>query len=112
MRKRIRRTRQFRDDLIDIYGYIHRRSPAAAERLFDAIEKSVKQLAAMPGAGRLWFSSDKRLEGMRVTVITPYRNYLVFFRDAGDAIEVFRVIHGARELEQIVDEIQLDFQDE
>jgi toxin ParE1/3/4 len=111
MPRQIRRTRQVEQDIIDIYGYIHRRSPQAAERLLDAIERSIKSLREIPGAGRLWNSTDPRLEGMRVTVITPYRNYLVFFRRTAKAIEVFRVIHGARELDAVVDAIELDFED-
>ena len=53
-----------------------------------------------------------RLAGMRVTVVTPYRNYLIFFCPSDDAVEVFRIVHGARELARVVEEIQLDFEDD
>jgi toxin ParE1/3/4 len=66
----------------------------------------------MPGVGRYWNSPDPRLDGMRVTTVTPYRNFLIFFRKVPGGIEVFRVVHGARELESIVDEIQLEFGEE
>ncbi len=112
MPRTIRRTRQVRDDIIDIYRYIHARSPQSADKVFDAIERSIKALRDIPGVGRLWNSTDPRLEGMRVTVITPYRNFLVFFRTTPDAIEVFRVIHGARDLDRVVDEIEIDFDDD
>ena len=46
---------------------------------------------------------------MRVTIVLPYRNFLIFFRENGSVVEVFRVVHGAQELERIVDEIQIDF---
>jgi len=107
----IRRTKQVRQDLIDIYAYIHARSPQAAEKVFDAIERSIRALPDIAGAGRLWNSTDPRLQGMRVTVVTPYRNYLIFFRPTPDVVEVYRVVHGARELEAIVDEIELDFEE-
>ena len=112
MKRRIRRTKQFRDDLLDIYAYIYRRTPRGAEKVFDAIERSVKGLLRRPGAGGRWDSPDPRLEGMRVTVVTPYRNYLIFFRAAPDGVEAFRVIHGAQELDRIVDEIDIEFEDE
>jgi toxin ParE1/3/4 len=111
-RRPIRRTRQLRQDIIDIYSYIYHRSPQAAERVFDAIERSIKALRDIPGAGRLWQSPDPRLEGIRVTVITPYRNFLIFFRPTDTAIEIYRIIHGARELDAIVDQIELEFEDD
>jgi hypothetical protein len=45
---------------------------------------------------------------MRVAVVTPYRNFLIFFRPSAKGVEVYRLIHGARELEQIVDEIEIE----
>lgn len=111
MKRRLRRTRQVRDDLIAIYGFLHARSPQAAERVFDAIEASIRALLQKPGLGRRWDSRDPRLEGMRVLVVTRYPNYLVFFRLAGRNVEIFRVVHGARELERLIDEIELDFED-
>jgi toxin ParE1/3/4 len=112
MAREIRRTRQLRQDIIEIYYYVYRRSPQAAERVFDAIERSIKALRDIPGAGRLWNSPDPRLEGMRVTVITPYRNFLVFFRSTPTAVEVYRLIHGARQLDAVVNAIELDFEDD
>jgi toxin ParE1/3/4 len=112
MPRQIRRTRQLRQDLIDIYHYIHERNPQAAEKVLSAIERNIKSLLVTPLVGTLWNSQDPRLEGMRVTVVTPYRNYLIFFRPSNTGIDVYRVIHGARELERIVDEIDIEYEDE
>lgn len=109
MKRQIRRTRQVREDIIDIYRYIHARSPAAAERVLDALERAIRRLLDTPGIGSRWSSSDPRLKGMRVAVVTPYRSYLIFFRASNDGIEVFRVVHGARDLDRIVDEIEVEF---
>ncbi len=112
MRRKIRRTRQVADDLIAIYLHIHEHSPQGADHVLVVLERNIRSLLDTPGAGRRWDSPDPRLEGMRVAVVTPYRNYLIFFRATPGGIEVFRVIHGAQELERIVDEIDLDFADE
>lgn len=112
MSRIIRRTAQLREDIMDVYRYIHERSPQSADRVLDAIERSLRSLLDTPGAGRLWNSPDSRLIGMRVTTVRSYRNYLIFFRAVAGGIEVFRIVHGARELQALVDEIQLEFEDE
>ncbi len=110
MRRVIRRTAQVRHDIIDIYRYVHAQRPHAAEKVFDAIERSIRSLLDAPGIGRYWSSPDPRLEGLRVTTVRPYRNYLIFFRVVPDGIEVFRVVHGARELQPLVDDIEFDIE--
>src|SRR5689334_1301356 len=108
MKRQIRRTRQVRDDLIAIYLHIHQRSPSAAEKVLTVLQRNINSLLDTPGIGRPWESPDPRLEGMRVCVVSPYRNYLIFFRPTSTGIDVFRVIHGARELDRIIDEIDID----
>ena len=110
MIRSIRRTKQVRQDIIDIYIYIGQRNPDAAERVVDAIERCIRGLARFSGIGRLWSPADPRLSGMRVVPVLPYRNYLIFFRPVEDRVEIYRVVHGARQLERIVEEIQLEFE--
>src|SRR4051794_8725423 len=107
MSREIRRTTQAQDDIVRIYFSIHEKSPKGAENVFDAIERSIKNLADIPGVGRYWNSRDPRLDGLRVTTVVPYRNYLIFFRSTPRAIEVFRIVHGARQLQPLVDDIQI-----
>jgi len=109
MKGQIRRTKQVWRDIIGIYSYIQERSPQSADKVFDAIERSIQSLLDAPGMGRLWNSRDRRLEGMRVTPVRPYRNYLIFFKAVPNGIEVYRVVHGARELGRIASDIDLEF---
>jgi toxin ParE1/3/4 len=78
--------------------------------VLEAIEKSIKSLLDMPGIGRRWDSPDPRLEGMRVALVWPFRNYMIFYRPVLTDVEVFRIVHGARELERIVDAIEIEFE--
>jgi toxin ParE1/3/4 len=111
MKRTIRRAKRVRQDIIDIYRHIHQQNPAAAEKVLDAIERSINSLIDMPGVGHYWNSPDPRLQAMRVVCVRPYRNYLIFFRVAPNHIEVFRVVHGMRELQPLIDEIELDFEE-
>ena len=105
MSRIIRRRKQVAGDIIEIYRYIHARSPDAADKVLDAIERSIKSLTNTPKVGSYWNSPDPRLDGMRVTTVTPYRNYLIFFRPVEGVVEVFCVLHGARDLPALIDEI-------
>lgn len=104
-----RRSPQFRSDLLELYAFVHQRSPQGAELLLDAVERTVSLLCEHPGSGRAWLSPDPMLAGMRVMLAMPYRNYLVFYRAYATYIEFYRVVHGARDLEQVMDELDLSF---
>ena len=108
MIRQVRRSSQSSRDIINIYDYIYQQSPTAAERAFAAIQRTIQFLLDDPGAGRKWMTFEPSLEATRVAVVHRYHNYLVFYRATSRGIEVFRVGHGARELEAIVDEIELE----
>ena len=85
----IRRHKRVKDDIVSIYTYVH-------------------QQRDRPGVGRYWNSPDPRLDAMKATTVTPYRNYLIFFRALPDRIEVFRVVHAARDLRRLMLEWEND----
>lgn len=83
------------DDLSEIHDYIAQDNPAAAARQILSISKSCEALAGMPGIGR--GRPDLR-PGMRTW---PVGFYLVLHREVQGGIEVVRVVHGARDLDDI-----------
>jgi toxin ParE1/3/4 len=102
MIRKIRRTKQARRDLIAIYNYIYPQNPSAADRVFDAIETTIRGLSWFPGTGTAWESDEPELQGLRYTPVSGYRNYLVFFRVAGRFVEIFRIVHGAQDLRKLI----------
>ena len=106
MIRKVRRTPQARRDIIVIYTYLHQRSPSAAESVFDAIERPIRSLRMFANVGNQWRSDDPRLDGIRYTPVTGYRNYLVLFRVEGRKVLVLRVVWGARDLGQVMNEIR------
>jgi len=101
---RIVRKIQIETDVAEIYDYIDQDSNAAAERFLDAFEATIRRLADMPGIGRRWESDSPRLVDLRVTTIPGFRKYLVFYRPLPDAVEFLRVVHGARDVESVLEE--------
>ncbi len=103
MIRRIRRTKQARRDILRIHSYISQHNISAAEKVLDGIEKTIRSLAQFPNVGTMWVTSNPALEGMRFTPVSRYRNYLIFFRTVGRVVEVYRVVHGAQNLPDVIE---------
>ena len=88
-------------DVSDAANYIALHRLSAATRFLDAVDTTVLALARMPGSGRLREFSKPLLTGLRSRPIEAFPNYLVFYRRLERAIEVVRVLHGARNLDAI-----------
>lgn len=58
----------------------------------------------MPGLGKFSKFSNPQLAGIRQYSINGFRLYLIFYLVIDSGIEILRVLHGARDLEAILDE--------
>ena len=112
MTRSLRRNRQVEQDLANIYSYVYERSPQGAEKLLEGLLRAIRGLLDAPGAGTLYPTSDRELEGLRVTPARRYRSYVILFRATPTAVEVFRVFQGSQLLARMVDEIDIDFADD
>jgi toxin ParE1/3/4 len=79
-------------DLDHIWLNIALENPAAADRLIDSIGQQCGQLSQFPELGR---SRPDIAEAARSLNVG---NYLILYRIEARAIEVVRIIHGARDL--------------
>lgn len=82
-------------DLLEIWLFIARDTPAAADRLIDRIEAQCRLLAESPllGRARPEIAPDAR--------VWAVGRYLILYRAQDEGIEVVRVVHGARAIEQL-----------
>lgn len=80
-------------DIQAIDDYISADSPDAADRLLESFRSAFELLATYPAAGRL---RDELRPGVRSF---PAGNYVIFYRLAGDMIEILRVLHGSRDID-------------
>ena len=95
----IRRTARAEQDLIEIWRYIAREDPAAADRVLDRLERKTKLVARHPFLGRP--RADILLELRQ----TSSGSYLIFYRLLAEGgIEVLRYFHAARLLSSLLDE--------
>ena len=81
-------------DLEDIFDYIARDRPAAADSLLVEFDHTISQLADFPELGVV--PKDVRLKriGYRMLII---ENYLFFYAIKFKTIQIRRIVHGARQ---------------
>jgi toxin ParE1/3/4 len=91
----IRRLPKAQEDLLDIWCHIGCDNPNQADRYLDFLEEKLKLLATIPGMGRL---HNDLGPGLRVF---PVDDYLIFYRQSVEGIDVVRVLHGARDIESL-----------
>lgn len=82
-------------DLLEIWDYIADDSMDRADEFLDRIEEKLQRLACNPGLGR---KRDELLPGLQSF---PIGNYVVFYREIKDGIDVIRVLRGSRDIEAI-----------
>jgi toxin ParE1/3/4 len=78
-------------DLDEIVRYIGAQNPAAATRLTDRLEAECWRLARHSAIGQ---PRSDLAPGIR---FFPVGNYLIFYRESPEGIQVIRVLHGARD---------------
>ena len=87
--------RDARQDLDDIYQYIAQDSRRNARRMLSRLRDRFHLLAKNPEMGE---RRDDLMPGLRSLTLG---SYVVFFRPQPYGVEIVRVIHGARDIDQL-----------
>ena len=82
-------------DLIEIWSYIADDSIANADAFIDKLCETIQLLAQKPGSGR---QREELAPGIQSF---PFGRYIIFYRVVTSTIEIVRVLHGARDIENI-----------
>ncbi|MCW6048816.1 type II toxin-antitoxin system RelE/ParE family toxin [Lyngbya sp. CCAP 1446/10] len=76
-----------------------------AERFLQLAEATFAQLATIPGMGKIVRLVYSRMGEIRQWRIKDFQDYLIFYQIQDDRVEILRVLHGARDLEDILSNI-------
>ncbi len=87
------------DDLVSIFDWIANDSKVRAAAFVDEIDQRIGRLQTHPLLGYIPRDDKLRNAGYRVLVI---ESYLVFYLVRGRRVEIHRVVHGSRNLEDII----------
>ena len=99
MPRRIEPSRAALADFDAAYDYIARDNPRAASQVLRTLDRSIQLLADQPKLGRVFRHRRHRLR------LLTHREYLVFYRERPGVIEIVRVIHGRRNIPDILDDL-------
>ena len=72
-----------------------------ALRFYQAAEETFALIATQPRMGRARSFGTPYLKGVRMCLMKEFERHLIFYRPLKDGIEVLRVVHGARDIEEL-----------
>jgi toxin ParE1/3/4 len=77
--------------------YLREAGPDIALDFIDALQSTYQAIAAHPTLGSPRYASELTLPGLR-SLATKGFPYLVFYIDRDDHVDVWRVLHGRRDI--------------
>jgi plasmid stabilization system protein ParE len=86
-------------DLLEIFDFIAQDSPKRALSYLEKLDKRVGLLEHNPELGRIPRNQKLREFGYRVLIV---ESYLFFYIIRGQLIEIHRVVHGSRNLDDLI----------
>lgn len=77
--------------------YLNEGAEQAALGFIDALETAYTHIGRHPATGSPRYAHELNLQGLRVWPLSRYP-YLVFYMERPDHIDVWRVLHGQRDI--------------
>lgn len=99
MSVRILRRPKAASDAEAIADHIAKDSLETALRFLENTELTLLALAESPGSGTRFESAHNELANLRFRRVSGFPKHIIFFIEHEDAIEVVRILHGARDLD-------------
>jgi toxin ParE1/3/4 len=80
------------NDLLEVWGYIAKDNPTAADAVLDMLDEKLFLLAEQPEMGRLREELARKLRSF------PVGSYVIFYRPVPGGIKVERVLHSSQDI--------------
>ena len=94
-----------RADVHDHAVYLESRRRGYARRFLLAFQSTVRRIERSPTSRAFYGFRAPDLLDVRVCAVDGFGNLLVFFRVTADGLEVLRVLHGARNIADLEEEM-------
>jgi len=91
------------EDLAEISDYLSKSSQSLAERFLDSADATFADLAKTPGLGSPCRFSHPFVADIRLWRVKKFKDYLIFYASVEGGVRIYRVLHGARDIESVFD---------
>ncbi|MBI5440719.1 MAG: type II toxin-antitoxin system RelE/ParE family toxin [Deltaproteobacteria bacterium] len=91
-------------EIDDHAGYIAKDYLEAALRFLDAVQAAFDRIGERPSIGSPRYAHLPIMENLRVWAVPDFENYLVFYVERDDYVDVLRVLHAARDIPSALQE--------
>lgn len=91
-----------------IAGYLTlKASLRTARRFLQSFQKACSDFLRFPQLGASWQSTNPKLQDLKFWALSrPFQRYLVFYKITHDEIEIIEVMHGSRDAEARLPELE------
>ena len=103
MARRIFKRPQAEKDIEDCFVYIAKENISAGLHFLESVETDLKRLAEFPELGTKRTFRNPRFQAIRIWRVEKYTSYVIFYKIVEDRIEIIRLLHVAREVENLFD---------
>lgn len=103
MKFEVRKRPQAERDIEECFVFIGEANLDVAVHFLVAVEETVEIIAENPFVGNLREFKDSKARNIRMILVKGFRSYRIFYKTDDNAIEIVRVLHGARDLRGIFD---------
>ena len=88
-------------DIEECFVFIAEDNVDIATQFLVAVEESLKRLSQFPNIGTARNYQNKLFQNIRMWQVKGYSKYFIFYEVFEDRIEVVRVLHSSRDLEDV-----------
>ena len=89
-------------DVDEHFTYLAEENLEVALLFFDSVRQTFAQIARMPGIGSSYPVENPRFQGLRKWSVKGFKQYLIFYFEQDECIEIMRVLYARRDLEQVL----------
>lgn len=89
-------------DIEEIFVFFGTEDLDAGLRFLNAIEESFSHISSFPSSAPIKELGIGVMQRFRMFPVKGFRNFLIFYRESNDSVEVVRVLHGARDIRPLV----------
>jgi toxin ParE1/3/4 len=90
-------------DITELYYYFLEREENLGERFLECLSETYEMISNMPEMGELYRFRTPAMKDARIRSVKKFSHYLIFYRIETNRIEILRVLHGARDYDNLFD---------